>query len=140
MRGLCRRAEPELAALKNECTSDAFGLMWSDSPCDISSSTGGCMMTVSGVCTIQWSYSPGAVDQAVDCQSGGGTWEFGPFFSPDYLEAAAWPSALGPSPYHFFNCDTCTRFPHPSRSIAIFAYPTSFTGSVNSAPSAFMRS
>jgi hypothetical protein len=33
--------------------------------------------------------------------------------------------------YHFFNCVTCTRFPHPSRRIAIVAYPTSFGGSVN---------
>ena len=43
-------------------------------------------------------------------------------------------------PYHFINCVTCTRFPQPSPTIAIFDPVTSVGGCVNSAPRAFMRS
>ena len=68
----------DLAVLKSECQTDAFGLTWSDSPCDISTSHGGCMMVMSGVCTINWSYASGSsAYAAADCQSAGGTWVFG---------------------------------------------------------------
>jgi hypothetical protein len=67
----------DLAAVKSACMADAFGLMWSDHPCDISQAYGGCMMIMNGVCTINWTYASGSVGAAADCQGAGGTWVFG---------------------------------------------------------------